>query len=82
MKRQIVVGAAVLVLGVTTIAPVEAGCLKGAVVGGVAGHMAHHHAVIGAIAGCAVGHHMAVVKKREEELQKRTHDQRGAQGPH
>lgn len=57
MKRQIVVGAAVLAVGVTTIAPVEAGCLKGAVVGEVADHMAHHHAVIGAIAGCAVGHH-------------------------
>lgn len=82
MKRQIVVGAAVLVLGVTTIAPVEAGCFKGAVVGGVAGHMAHHHAVIGAIAGCAVEHHMAVVKKREEERQKRTNDQNGVQGSH
>ena len=68
MIRQIALGAtAVLVLGAATIDPVEAGCLKGAVVGGVAGHVANHHAVIGAIAGCAVGHHVAVVKKREEE---------------
>ena len=42
------------------------GCLKGAVVGGVAGHFAHHHAVLGAMAGCAVGHHYANKKYREE----------------
>lgn len=83
MIRQIALGAtAVLVLGAATIDPVEAGCLKGAVVGGVAGHVANHHAVIGAIAGCAVGHHMAVVKKREEEQRKRARDQYGPQGPH
>ncbi len=35
-----------------------AGCLKGAVVGGVAGHLAHH-GVLGAVAGCAIGHHEA-----------------------
>ena len=34
------------------------GCIKGAMVGGVAGHMAHH-GIMGAVAGCAVGHHMA-----------------------
>ena len=34
------------------------GCLKGALVGGVAGHMVHH-GVLGAIGGCVVGHHMA-----------------------
>jgi hypothetical protein len=32
------------------------GCLKGAAVGGVAGHFAGHHAVLGALGGCAVGH--------------------------
>jgi len=36
-----------------------AGCLKSAVVGGVAGHYAGHHAVVGAIGGCVVGHHLA-----------------------
>ncbi len=46
--------------------PAEAGCLKGAAVGAVAGHFAHHHAVLGAIAGCAVGHHLAV-KAREQK---------------
>jgi hypothetical protein len=35
------------------------GCLKGAAVGAVAGHFAHHHGMAGAAAGCAVGHHYA-----------------------
>jgi hypothetical protein len=64
----------VLALGTANITSAEAGCLKGAVVGGVAGHLAHHHAVMGAIAGCAVGHHMAVEKKREEQQRLRAHE--------
>ena len=36
-----------------------AGCVSGAAVGGVAGHVAGHHGVLGAAAGCAVGHHEA-----------------------
>ncbi len=47
-------------------APAEAGCLTGAAVGGVAGHVAGHHALLGAAAGCAIGHHEAVVHRREE----------------
>jgi len=43
------------------------GCLKGAVVGGVAGHFMHRHAVLGAVAGCVIGHHMAVTKERQEK---------------
>ncbi|MFU0813145.1 MAG: Glycine zipper 2TM domain [Rahnella inusitata] len=47
-----------------------AGCLKGAVVGGVAGHL-KHHAVIGAVAGCAIGHHLAEqAKKKNSSAQK------------
>ncbi len=42
----------------------QAGCITGAVVGGVAGHVAGHHTLLGAAAGCAVGHHMAVEKKK------------------
>ena len=46
--------------------PAEAkGCLKGAAVGGVAGHFAGHHGVLGAIGGCAVGHHMANEKNKQ-----------------
>ena len=43
------------------------GCLKGAVVGGVAGHFMHRHTVLGAVAGCVIGHHMAVTKERQEK---------------
>jgi hypothetical protein len=48
----------------------QAGCLGGAVVGGVAGHVAGHHTLLGAAAGCAVGHHMAVMKKRRMQAQR------------
>ena len=44
----------------------QAGCLGGAMVGGVAGHFAHRHTLAGAAVGCAVGHHMSVVKRRRE----------------
>ena len=43
------------------------GCLKGAAVGGVGGHVAGHHGLIGAAAGCAVGHHMATKKANAEK---------------
>jgi hypothetical protein len=66
MKRFPVGPALALVLVAAGASPVEAGCLKGAAVGAVAGHFAHHHAVLGAIAGCAIGHHLAV-KAREQK---------------
>jgi outer membrane lipoprotein SlyB len=44
-----------------------AGCIKGAVVGGIAGHyVGKGHAVLGAVTGCAVGHHLAKVKRQEQ----------------
>ena len=43
----------------------QAGCLGGAVVGGVAGHFAGRHATVGALGGCAIGHHLK--KKHERE---------------
>ena len=49
------------------------GCLKGAAVGGLAGHMVNHGA-LGAGAGCVVGHHEA--NKRTAE-QARTDNGRG-----
>ncbi|MDR6145317.1 outer membrane lipoprotein SlyB [Sphingomonas sp. SORGH_AS870] len=43
------------------------GCLKGAAVGGVAGHfVGKGHAVLGAVAGCAIGHHRAKVQARKD----------------
>ena len=49
------------------IAPANAaGCLKGAAVGGVAGHMAGH-GVLGAAGGCAVGHHEANKAAKQQQ---------------
>ena len=42
------------------------GCLKGAAVGGVGGHVAGGHGVLGAAAGCAVGRHMANKKDKQQ----------------
>ena len=51
-------------------APAQAaGCLKGAAVGGVAGHYAGHHGVLGAGAGCVIGHHEATKHAREKAQQ-------------
>ena len=48
------------------------GCISGAVVGGGAAHVTmHKHALLGAAAGCAVGHHMAVMKKRKIAAERR-----------
>ncbi len=41
---------------VDTAAARPGGCIKGAIVGGVAGHLAHH-GMLGAAAGCAYGLH-------------------------
>ena len=67
----IAVGALALTLG--SLAPAEAaGCLKGAAVGGVAGHVAGHHGVLGAAAGCVVGRHNANKSAREAQQARTT----------
>jgi hypothetical protein len=59
---------ALLVAAGWTAAPVQAaGWLKGAAVGGVAGHYAGHHGVLGA--GCVIGHHEANKHAREKAQQ-------------
>lgn len=45
------------------------GCIKGAAVGGVAGHVAGKHGVLGAAAGCAIGHHEAAKKEKAQQQQ-------------
>ncbi len=60
--RSIILSVAALAL-VGSVNVASAGCLGGAAVGGVAGHVAGHHGLLGAAAGCAVGHHMAKKKK-------------------
>ena len=57
------------------------GCLKGAVVGGVAGHFMHRHTVLGAVAGCVIGHHMAVTKERQEKAAQQKQQQAQHQNP-
>jgi uncharacterized protein YcfJ len=73
-KSFFVALAAGLTLGLAA-APVEeaqaAGCLRGAIVGGVAGHYAGGHFIAGAIGGCIIGHHVAAVnaeKLKEQQL--------------
>jgi hypothetical protein len=68
-------------------APVQAaGCLKGAAIGGVAGHYAGHHGVLGAGAGCVIGHHEANKRAREKSQQQQqgpsTESQAGANSGH
>ncbi len=53
-----------------------AGCLSGAAVGGVAGHLAGHHGVLGAAAGCLYGRHRA----NEQDRQQTQGNPRDAQG--
>ena len=56
---------AVFSLAVLSGAAEAKGCLVGAAVGGVAGHVAGKHGVLGAAAGCAVRHHEANKKNSE-----------------
>jgi len=48
-----------LALAATPMPADAKGCIKGALIGGIAGHYASHHGVLGAAAGCVVGHHLA-----------------------
>lgn len=71
MTQFLLSAAVALALG-AAFAPMRAdaeGCLKGAAVGGVAGHMAGHHTMLGAGAGCAIGHHEASKHEREDRAQ-------------
>lgn len=70
MRCLATLAAALAVVSLT--APVaQAGCLGGAVVGGVAGHFAGRHATVGALGGCAVGHHLKKQKQRERAAARR-----------
>ncbi len=61
----------VIVLGLAAVTPANAkGCIKGALIGGVAGHYTVHHGLLGATAGCIIGRHEA--KKRAQMERERT----------
>ena len=58
MRKTIVVLAIVCLPFIGSVANAK-GCIAGAAVGGVAGHVAGKHGLLGAAAGCAVGRHRA-----------------------
>jgi hypothetical protein len=67
-KMKAFLSCAAVLLAISAISvPAEAkGCLKGAAVGGIAGHEGGHHGFLGAAAGCAIGHHEANKKDRDQ----------------
>ena len=67
--------ASALVLGAVLLptGPAQAkGCIKGALVGGTAGHFVGHHGLLGAMAGCAIGHHRAAKRERNYDAGSRS----------
>ncbi len=76
-KSILIPAALAFVLAVSTSsAPVQAaGCLKGATIGGAAGHMAGH-GWLGAGAGCVIGRHEANKREREEMRRNALEDSR------
>ncbi len=67
MKKILMLSAAVIGLtGLAMAQPAEAaGCLRGAIAGGVIGHYAGHHGLLGAGVGCAYEHHRETVRDRD-----------------
>lgn len=75
-KSILVPAALALALTVGAAPSVQAaGCLKGAAVGGFAGHLAGH-GWLGAGAGCAIGRHEANKHEREETRRNAYEDSR------
>ncbi len=69
--RAIIKCSTIIILALTVVTPANAkGCLKGALIGGVAGHYTVHHGLLGAAAGCIIGRHEA--KKRAQMDRERT----------
>jgi hypothetical protein len=58
-------GIAAIAMALASVPADAKGCIKGAVVGGAAGH----HGWLGAAAGCIIGHHEA---KKRERMQRQT----------
>jgi len=69
--RAIIKCSTIIILALTVATPASAkGCLKGALIGGVAGHYTVHHGLLGAAAGCIIGRHEA--KRRAQMERERT----------
>jgi hypothetical protein len=74
MKSMLIAAAAMLaVVGLSSGPSEAAGCAKGAVIGGVAGHLVGH-GLLGAGAGCAIGHHQADRRDQERGRSERAWD--------
>jgi hypothetical protein len=68
-----IIGCLAIILALAAVTPANAkGCLKGTVVGGVAGHYTVHHGLLGAAAGCIIGRHEAK-KRAQMEREKGEH---------
>jgi Ni/Co efflux regulator RcnB len=72
MKSFIYVAAFALALAAMAEPAAAKGCVRGAFMGGVAGHYVAHHGLLGAAAGCLIGRHEA--KKHEREQRDGTYD--------
>jgi hypothetical protein len=70
MKSIVAIAVAAMIAVAAVPGSVQAaGCLKGAAVGGVAGHFVGHHGLIGAGIGCVVGRHNANKRAAEHPEQ-------------
>jgi hypothetical protein len=79
MKTRLIAATLMLSLASTGVAYAKPSCAKGALVGGVGGHVAGKHGLLGAAAGCAIGHHMAKKQEREQQRQAQAQAQANAQ---
>ena len=73
MKSMLVAAVAMLVVLGCSSKSEAAGCVKGAVIGGVAGHFVGH-GLLGAGAGCAIGHHEAYRRDQQRGRSDRGRD--------
>jgi hypothetical protein len=83
MRAILIPGAFAVAAAAMSLSPEAAsakGCIKGAIVAGIAGHYAGHHGLLGAGAGCAIGHHEANKHAREGTEHDRAYDSRHCDG--
>jgi hypothetical protein len=80
MKSSFAIVATTVALGLSAPSVYAKGCLKGAAVGGVGGHVAGGHGVAGAAAGCLVGRHMANKKAKQQAPAQGVNEQSAASG--
>jgi hypothetical protein len=72
--------ACILAVTFTLVSANAKGCIKGAIVGGAAGHLAHH-TLLGVAAGCVIGHHEAVKAEKTQQEQQQQQIQPSGSAP-